>query len=71
MVGVGAVAVPVPPVKALYHNKPVPVALNCEAVSPTQYGTGAVNVGALGIGLTVTVINVLGLLSQPLTVWVT
>ena len=33
VLGVGAVAIPVPPVGAVYHNKPVPAALNTVAES--------------------------------------
>jgi hypothetical protein len=31
--GVGAVALPVPPVAVVYHNSPVPVAVRAAAVS--------------------------------------
>ena len=34
--GTGAVADPVPPVDAVYHNRLVPVALNAVAVDPWQ-----------------------------------
>ena len=36
VIGVGAVAEPVPPIGVVYHNNPVPVALNAEAVAPWQ-----------------------------------
>ena len=52
--GVGAVALPVPPVAAVYHNKPVPVAVKAGATAFKQYDL-AVTVGAVGIGLTVAV----------------
>jgi hypothetical protein len=67
--GVGAVALPVPPVATVYHNSPVPVAVRGTAVSPWQYVTGVVTVGASGKAFTVTVISALGL-SQPI-VWLT
>ena len=67
--GVGAVALPVPPVATVYHNSPVPVAVRGAAVAPWQYVTGVVTVGASGKALTVTVISALGL-SQPI-VWLT
>ena len=53
-----------PPVGAVYHNNPVPVALNAEAVAPWQYVNGVVTVGKAGIALTVTVIAALNP-SQP------
>ena len=34
--GVGAVALPVPPVAVVYHNNAVPVAVNGTAVAPWQ-----------------------------------
>ena len=53
--GVGAVALPVPPLAAVYHNKPVPVAVSGEAVAPRQYTTGVVTPGAAVAAFTVTV----------------
>ena len=44
--GVGAVADPVPPVAAVYHNRLVPVADNADAIAFKQYTTGVVTVGA-------------------------
>ena len=44
--GVGAVALPVPPVAVVYHNNAVPVAVNGAAAAPWQYVTGVVPVGA-------------------------
>ena len=67
--GVGAVALPVPPVAVVYHNNPVPVAVSGTAVAFWQYVTGVVTPGASGIVFTVTTISVLGL-SQPI-VWLT
>ena len=55
MVGVGAVALPVPPVAAVYHNNPVPVAVNAVAVAPWQYAIGVVTVGADGAAVTVNI----------------
>ena len=68
--GVGAVALPVPPVAVVYHNNAVPVAVNGTAAAPWQYVTGVVTPGAAGIAFTVTTIDDLGL-SQPFTVWLT
>jgi hypothetical protein len=67
--GVGAVALPVPPVAVVYHNRPVPVAVREAAVSFWQYVTGVVTEGAGGKAFTVTVISALGL-SQP-NIWLT
>ena len=61
---------PVPPVAAVYHNNPLPVALSALAVALWQYVTGVVTVGAAGVAFTVTVIEARGL-SQLLTVWLT
>jgi hypothetical protein len=58
--GIGAVALPVPPVAVVYHNKPVPVAVIGTAVSFWQYVTGVVTTGASGKVLTVTTISALG-----------
>ena len=72
--GVGAVALPVPPVAAVYHNKPVPVAVNGTAVAFRQYTTGVVTVGGSTAAFTVTTITALGLShATPLvvTVWLT
>ena len=55
--GVGAVALPVPPVETVYHNKLLPVAVNANAVAFWQYVTGLVITGATGMGLTVTLIG--------------
>ena len=71
--GVGAVALPVPPVAVVYHNKPVPPAVNAVAVAFKQYETGATT-GAPGNAFTVTTITALGLShATPLvvTVWLT
>jgi hypothetical protein len=68
--GVGAVAVPVPPVAVVYHNKFVPVAVSAIAVAAWQYATGDVTIGAAGVALIVTVIAALGL-SHVLAVWLT
>ena len=46
--GVGAVAVPVPPVGVLYHNRLVPVAVKAPEAAPWQYATGLVTAGAAG-----------------------
>ena len=54
--GVGAVALPVPPVAVVYHNRFVPVAVSGTAVAFWQYVTGVVTVGARGAAFTVTVI---------------
>ncbi len=62
--GVGAVALPTPPVATVYHKRLVPVAVKATAVAFWQYVTGLVTVGAAGVGLTVTTIEALGL-SQP------
>ena len=48
--GVGAVEEPVPPVAAVYHNRPVPVAVKGEAVAPLQRFTGVITPGAAGFG---------------------
>ena len=68
--GVGAVLLPVPLVATVYHNKPVPVAVNWLAVVPWQLDTELVTPGADGMALTATAICALGL-SQPLVVWLT
>ena len=67
--GVGAVADPVPPVAAVYHNKLVPVADNADAVAFKQYTTGVVTVGAAVDSFTVTVPE--DEVEQPLTPSVT
>ena len=64
VLGVGAVAEPAPPVAAVYHNKPEPVAVNAEAVAFWQYEIGAV-VGAAGAAFTFTTIAARGLSGQP------
>ena len=53
--GVGAVELPVPPDAAVYHNKPVPVAVNADAVASLQYTTGVVTVGAVDVPVALTV----------------
>jgi hypothetical protein len=58
--GVGAVALPVPPVAVVYHNNPVPVAVSGIAVVPRQYVTGDTTAGESGSALTVTTISALG-----------
>ena len=68
--GVGAVALPVPPVATVYHNRLVPVAVNGVAVAFWQYVTSWTP-GAAGVAFTVTVIEARGL-SQPAAVcWLT
>src|SRR5690554_7668555 len=59
-----------PPVAEVYHFRVVPVADNCEAVSPCVYVTGEATVGAVGSAIVVTTISARGL-SCPLTVWLT
>ena len=54
--GVGAVALPVPPVAVVYHNRFVPVAVSGTAVEFWQYVTGVVTVGRQRSRITVTVI---------------
>ena len=54
MLGVGAVADPVPPVATVYHFKVDPagaVAVKAEAVAPAQYVTGELTVGAVGLAV--------------------
>mgnify|MGYP001587594322 CR=1 FL=1 len=67
--GTGAVALPTPPVAAVYHFKLVPVAVNATAVAFCQYGATAVKVGAAGAAVMLTTIDARGP-SQPL-VWLT
>ena len=67
VVGVGAVALPVPPLKEVYHLKDDPVAVSAVATAFWQYTTGVVTVGAAGVGVTFTAM-VARELSQPLTV---
>ena len=69
--GVGAVRLPVPPDAAVYHNKPVPVAVNTDAVAFRQYTTGVVTDGADGVAFIVTTICALGLSQLPALVWLT
>ena len=57
VLGVGAVALPVPPVAAVYHNKFDPVAVKAVAVAFWQYVTGVVTAGAKGDGVMVTLAN--------------
>ena len=68
--GVSAVALPVPPVAAVYHNKFVPVAVNAVAVLPWQYAIGETTVGAAVTAVTFTTIAALGP-SQVPVVWLT
>ena len=65
--GVGAVALPVPPLATVYHSRLVPVADKAVAVAPWQYVTGVVTVGATGEAFTVTTIDARGP-SQPVNV---
>ena len=67
VVGVGAVALPVPPLGTVYHFNEDPVAVRAVAVAFWQYTTGLVTVGAAGVGVTFTAMVARGL-SQPLTV---
>jgi hypothetical protein len=62
--GVGAVALPVPPLTVVYHNRLLPVAVNAVAVAPSQYVTGVVTVGTVGIGFTV-IVPVVVIVPQP------
>ena len=71
MPGVGGVDELVPPVAAVYHNKPVPVAVSGEAVWFSQSNTGDVTAGAAGVALTVTVMGTLGLSQLLGNVWLT
>ena len=66
VIGVGAVVLPVPPVSVVYHNRPVPVAVNAVAVLPKHKLRGDVTVGAVGTLFTITAIELLGL-SQVVT----
>ncbi len=68
--GVGAIALPTPPVAAVYHNNPVPVAVSAVAVVPWQWVTGVVTAGAAGMLLMVTVIAALGPSQAPVD-WLT
>ena len=63
----GAVALPVPPVEAVYHNKFTPVAVKAVALVFWQYTTGVVTIGAGGGATIVTVISARSL-SQGATV---
>jgi len=67
--GVGAVALPVPPVAAVYHFKLLPVAVNGVADEFTQYD-GLLTVGADGVAFTVPVPHPCAL-GQLLTVTIT
>lgn len=64
VLGIGAVALPVPPDGKAYHNNEVPVAVRAVAVVFWQKLTGVVTVGATGVALTITARAALGL-SQP------
>ena len=55
--GVGAVALPTPPVGTVYHIRFVPVAVNGTAVANWQYVTGVITVGAPGCVITTTVVE--------------
>jgi hypothetical protein len=68
--GVGAVALPTPPVALLYHNKLLPVAVSGAEGAPWQYFTGLLTTGAAGVLLTVTVMDDLGLSQEPVD-WLT
>ena len=68
--GIGAVAVPVPPVAVVYHSNPVPVAVSAVAVALWQYVTGVATVGAAGVAFTFTTMEALGL-SPQVEVWLT
>ena len=67
--GVGAVVLLVPPLEAVYHSKPVPVAVNAAALSPLQYDTFD-TVGAVSPDTTFTSICKRAP-SHPSTVWLT
>jgi hypothetical protein len=69
--GVGAVALPVPPVAVVYHNRLVPVAVSGAAVAPWQYVTGDITTGADGKTFTVTTISALGPSQLLAFVWLT
>ena len=70
MEGVGAVALPVPPLAFAYQSKLVPVAESAVAVAFWQYVIDVVTVGAGVLAITFIVINARGL-SQEFVVWVT
>ena len=70
VLGVGAVAEPVPPVDVVYHNNPVPVAVSGVAVAPWQYVTGEFTVGAAVTADTFTTIDALGPSQLPFD-WLT
>ena len=70
VLGVGAVALPTPPVATVYHNRLVPVAVKAVAVAFWQYAIGVVTVGAPGVAVTFTAMLALGP-SHPDTVWLT
>jgi hypothetical protein len=61
---------PLPPVGTVYQYKFEPVAVNGTAEELMQYDNGLPTVGAEGVGLTVTVIEDLGL-SPQFVVWLT
>ena len=69
--GVGAVALPVPPVAVVYHNRFVPVAVSGIAVAFWQYVTGVVTPGTGGNEFTVTTISALGPSHPFPLVWLT
>ena len=61
VLGVGAVALPVPPEDTVYHKRLVPVALSADAAIPSHKLTGEVTVGAAGLALTLMVMGSLSL----------
>jgi hypothetical protein len=63
--GVGAVALPTPPVGAAYHKRLLPVAVKALAVAFWQYVTGLDTVGAAGIAFTVKLIGIAALEHPP------
>jgi len=65
--GTGAVALPVPPVAAEYHNRFVPIADSGAAVAPSQRYTQGCTVRAGGVTFTTTVV-LPGAEIQPFTV---
>ena len=71
MLGVGAAVLAVPPVAVVYHFKLLPPADNAVAAEPEQYSTGLDTVGAEGVALIITLIDVLALSQPKLLVWLT
>ena len=68
--GVGAVALPVPPVATVYQSRLLPVAVKAVAEAFWQYVTGELTVGAAGVAFTFTTMAALGP-SPQLVVWLT